>query len=266
LKSKSTYLLPEVDEYLKRTRKSKEIFKEISGLIPGGVNSTIRFFEPYPIYAVKGYGSRLWDVDGNEYIDYCLAYGAMTAGHGKPKIVEALKKQLEDGTLLSVPSPRAGDLAKEITRRIPSIEMLRFTNSGTEATMHAIRLARAVTRRKKVIKIEGAYHGAHDYLLISDKPRRLVLMGSIENPVSTADSLGIPEEVVKLTLVVHFNDVDGLERILRKHENEVAALITEPIMTNSRIILPEKDYLKEVRRLCDYYGVLLIIDEVKTGG
>ena len=258
--------VPELDIYLKRTKKSREVFEEASRFIPGGVNSAIQFFNPYPVYVVKGYGSRLWDVDGNEYIDHCLAYGAMTAGHRNPKIVEAIKKQIEEGgSLLGAPSPKATELAKEISRRIPSIEMIRFTNSGTEATMYAVRLARAVTRRKKIIKMEGAYHGAHDYLLISDKPRRLALMGSIESPASTADSLGTPDEVVKLTIVIHFNDIECLERALKKHENEVAAIVTEAIMTNSGVILPEKDYLKEVRKLCDYHGVLLIIDEVKTG-
>ena len=151
---------------------------------------------------------------GMSILIFCLSYGAMTAGHCNPRIVEALRKQLEDSTLLGVPSPRVGDLAKEIMRRFPCVEVLRFTNSGTEATMHVIRLARAVTRRNMIVKMEGAYHGAHDYLLISDKPGRMVLMGSVRNPATTADSLGIPEEVVKLTLVVHFNDADCLERAL----------------------------------------------------
>ena len=249
-------------------RRSEEFYREACKYLPGGVNSPVRAFKAVggtPFFVAKGKGSRLWDVDGNEYIDFCLSYGAMTAGHCNPRIVEALRKQLEDGTLLGVPSPRVGGPAKEIMRRFPCVEVLRFTNSGTEATMHVIRLARAVTRRNMIVKMEGAYHGAHDYLLISDKPGRMVLMGSVRNPATTADSLGIPEEVVKLTLVVHFNDADCLERALKKHENEVAAVITEPIMTNSGVILPGEGYLKEVRRLCDEYGVLLIIDEVKTG-
>lgn len=262
----STSIPPEVNKFLEKTPGSKKLFEEASRYFPGGVNSAIQFFKPYPVYIAKGYGSKVWDIDGNEYIDFCMAYGAMTAGHRNPAIIEAIRKQVEEkGTLLGAPTPEALSLAKELRKRIPVLEMLRFTNSGGEATMYAVRLARAVTKRDKVIKMEGAYHGAHDYLLISDKPRKYALMGSQHVPASIPDSEGTPEAVAKLTLVAHFNDLDCIEYLLKKHENEIAAIVTEPIQTNSGVILPEVGYLKELRRLADYYAVLLIFDEVKTG-
>ncbi len=252
--------------YESRTRRSRRVFEDASRYFPGGVNSAIQYFSPYPLYVTRGEGSRVWDIDGNEYIDYCLAYGAATAGHRNPEIMRAIKSVADNvGTLLGFPTPSAIGLAKEIVRRFPGVEMLRFTNSGTEATMYAVRLARAVTGRNKIVKVEGAYHGAHDYLLISDKPTRRVLMGSERAPASVPDSAGTPEEVAALTLVVRFNDMDGLERVLRENENEVAAVVMEAVQTNSGLIPPAEGYLKEVRRLTEYYGVLLIIDEVKTG-
>ena len=256
---------PEVEQYLSRTPTSKKNYDDLASLIPGGVNTAIQYFPPYPLYMSKGLGAKLWDVDGIEYVDHCLAYGAMTAGHANPIILDAIREQLPRGTLHGFQGEGAEELTQEIMRRYPAVEMLRFANTGLEATFYATRLARAATGRKIIVKIEGAYHGAHDMLLVSDKPRRRVLLGSRYNPASTADSLGTPDEVVKQTLVVHFNDAEGLERTLREHENEVAAIITEPLQTNSGIITPEKGYFDRVRKLCDDYGVLLIIDEVKTG-
>jgi glutamate-1-semialdehyde 2,1-aminomutase len=255
----------DVEEYVKNTPSSKRYFDIVSEIIPGGVNTAIQFFKPYPLYMTKGFGSRLWDLDGREYVDHCLAYGAMTAGHANPVIVEAIRRQLEQGTLLGFQGTGVDELAHEIMKRYPFLEMVRFANTGMEATFYAVRLARAATGRKLIIKMEGAYHGAHDALLISDKPWRNVVLGSRYSPASTADSLGTPEEVVKQTLVVHFNDIEGLERMLKKYENQVAGIITEPLQTNSGIIVPEKGYFEAVRRLCDDYGMLLIIDEVKTG-
>jgi len=257
--------LSEIDEYVRKTPRSKSYYDTLSKMIPGGVNTAIQFFNPYPLYMSKAAGSKLWDLDGKEYVDHCLAYGAMTAGHTNPVIVEAIKRQLERGTLLGFQGEGIEELVDEIVRRYPSVEMLRFANTGLEATFYALRLARAATGRKLIIKMEGAYHGAHDTTLISDKPWRRVVLGSRYNPASTPDSLGTPEETVKLALVVHFNDINGLERTLKAHENEVAAIITEPLQTNSGIIVPEKGYFEAVRKLCDDYGVLLVIDEVKTG-
>jgi glutamate-1-semialdehyde 2,1-aminomutase len=255
---------PEVEQYVSHTAMSKKNYDALASIIPGGVNTAIQYFPPYPLYMSKGLGARLWDVDGKEYVDHCLAYGAMTAGHANPVILEAIRKQLDRGTLPGFQGEGAEELAREVIRRYPAVEMLRFANTGLEATFYATRLARAATGRKMIVKMEGAYHGAHDLLLVTDKPRRR-LLGSRYTPASVADSLGTPDEVVKQTLVVHFNDPEGLERTLKKHENEIAAIITEPVQTNSGIIPPEKGYFDQVRRLCDDYGVLLIIDEVKTG-
>jgi glutamate-1-semialdehyde 2,1-aminomutase len=253
-------------KYLIKTSKSREMFEEVSAYIPGAVGSAIQFFRPYPIFAQRGYGSKIWDVDGNEYIDHCMSYGAMVAGHRNPEIVEAIVNAVKEyGTLLGAPHPLVGELAKEISSRIPDVEMIRFTNSGGEATMYAIRLARAVTGREKIVKMEGAYHGAHDYLLISDKPSTIQVLGSYEEPRSVPDSLGTPQDVTKLTLTAHFNDIDSVERLFKRYGNEIAAVITEPVQTNMGVVLPEEGYLKELRRLCDYYGALLIFDEVKTG-
>jgi len=258
--------IPEIKIYLEKTQKSKKIFEEAQKYVPGGVASPIRYCKPYPFYVTKGYGSRIWDVDGNEYIDNLMSYGAMTAGHRNPKVVEYIKKFIDEKfTMVGIPTPEMVELAKEITKKIPTMEMVRFCNSGLEATMHCVRLARAVTGRNKIIKIEGGYHGCHDYLLISEKPKNYAQMGPPDSPVSFPNSPGTPEEVVKLTLVVQFNDIDSLEKLLRKQGNEVAAIILEPILTSSGIILPKDDYLKEVRRLCDYYNILMILDEVKTG-
>ena len=238
----------------------------MSKLFPGGVNSAIQFFPPYPVIVERGLGSRLWDVDGNEYIDYVMSYGAMTAGHRNPKIADAIIKVVKEyGTLLGAPSPHPGELAKEIRSRIPDMEMIRFTNSGGEATMYALRVARGVTGRKKIVKMEGAYHGAHDYLLISDKPPDVSMLGPYESPKPVPDSLGTPEEIVNLTITVHFNDIDSMEKVFRKQGGEIAGVITEAVQTNMGVIEPRDGYLKELRRLCDEYGALLIIDEVKSG-
>ncbi len=262
LDSQETY----IKEFLKKTPKSKKVYASVSKLFPGAVNSAIQFFSPYPVFMVKGYGSRLWDVDGNEYIDYCMAYGAMTAGHRNPAIIRRIVETAENyGTLLGAPTIMPAKLAKEIFARIPEVEMMRFTNSGCEATMYALRLARAVTKREKVVKVEGAYHGAHDYLLISDKPHDISALGPYEDPTPLPDSLGTPREVAKLTLTVHFNDVHSMEKVFRHHGNEIAAVIMEAVQTNMGVIEPRDNYLKEVRRICDEYGSLLIIDEVKTG-
>lgn len=252
-------------EYVSLTRNSRKVFEDAARYLPGGVSSAIQFFSPYPVYVTRGEGPKVWDVDGNVYRDFLMAYGAAVAGHRNPVIVEAIKSVAENvGTMLGAPTPSVIGLAKEVIRRFPGVEMLRFTNSGTEATMHAVRLARAVTGGKRVIKMEGAYHGAHDYLLVSDKPARASAMGPWSRPRPVPDSAGVPEEVRRLTLVARFNDVDSVESLLRESGGEVAAIITEPVQTNSGIILPEEGYLKELRRLADYHGALLIFDEVKT--
>lgn len=256
----------EQQEYRRKTSGSAKIFEESSAVFPGGVNSAIQFFPPYPVYVQSGYGSTLLDVEGNSYIDFCLAYGAMTAGHRNPAIVNAIVDQVKErGSILGAPSPGALNLAKEVMHRIPSIKMLRFCNSGAEATMYAVRLARAMTKRDKIIKMEGAYHGAHDYLLVSDKPKDKQVMGPDDRPASVADSAGTPRVVSDLTLVAQFNIIENVEKRLKENQDQVAAIVTEPIQTNSGIVLPREGFLKALRDLADRHSALLIFDEIKAG-
>ncbi len=255
-----------VDEFEKRTPKSREAWERASKLIPGGVGSAIQFKAPYPPYVGDSKGSRVWDLDGNEYIDYSLCYAAMVAGHANPHIVEAVKKQVEHGTLYGLPTTLAGDLAEEIVRRYEGvIDMLRFTQSGVEATQTAIRLARAATGRRKIVKIEGQYHGGTDHLLVSIGGAPADAMGSDEHPNSTADSAGLLPASTEETLVVQFNDLDQMRRAFDEHDGDVAGVIVEPAMTNGGVIPPQTGYLEGVRALCTKEGAVMIMDEVKLG-
>jgi glutamate-1-semialdehyde 2,1-aminomutase len=176
--------------------KSEELFNEAINYLPGGVDSPVRAYKPYPFFAKHAKGSKIFDVDGKTYIDYCLAYGPLVLGHANYKIVQEVKKQLEQGTAFGVPTEKEIDLAKLVVKKVPCAEMVGFVNSGTEATMSAIRLARAATGKKKIIKFEGSYHGAHDYVLVKSGSRT----------VGLPDSPGVPEETTKNTVLIPFND------------------------------------------------------------
>jgi len=253
-----------LEKYIARTLTSKNLYEEAKELIPGGVGSGFRFFEPYPFFIKRAKGSRMWDVDGNEYIDFLMGYNPLVGGHANPIILEAVREQMENGTMYTMPHEKTIELLKELLRRYPMMGMFRLTNSGTESTMHAIRLARGYTG-KKIIKFEGTYHGAHDYVLVSVYPP-LGKVGPRTAPTSVPQGEGIPRDVVKNTIIVPYNDAEILERTLKKYEGEIAALIIEPIMLNNvGVVLPKEGYLKEVRKLTEEYNVLLIFDEVKTG-
>ena len=254
-----------IEDYLKRTPRSATEFERAARLIPGGVGSAIQYRAPYPLYVGDSRGPRVWDVDGNEYIDYMLCYAAMVAGHANPIIVEAIKAQAEKGTLYGMPTALAADLAEEINRRYPVIEMVRFTQSGVEATQTAVRLARAATGRTRIVKIEGSYHGGTDSLLISIGGAPADAIGPPEAPLSTADSAGLLLETVEATVVVQFNDLDGMRAAFDRHEGDVAAVILEPTMTNGGVIAPRPGYLEGVRALTQEKGAVLIFDEVKVG-
>ncbi len=255
-----------VQEYEKRTPKCREAWERASKVIPGGVASAIQFKPPYPLYIGDSKGSRVWDLDGNEYIDYSLCYAAMVAGHANPHIVEAIKKQAEHGTLYGLPTTLAGDLAEEIVRRYEGvIDMLRFTQSGVEATQTAIRLARAATGRKKIVKIEGQYHGGTDHLLVSIGGASAEAMGPDDRPNSTADSAGLLPASTEDTVVVQFNDLDQMRRAFDENDGDVAGVIVEPAMTNGGVIPPLPGYLEGLRELCTAKGAVLIMDEVKLG-
>ena len=239
-------------------RSSKELFEEAKKLFPGGVNSPIRAaVRPYPFYVASAEGAKLKTVEGRELIDYVLGYGPLILGHAHPAVKQALEEQIDKGWLYGTPTELEIELAKKIISHYPSIEMVRFVNSGTEATMTAIRLARGYTGRKKIVKFEGCYHGAHDSVLVKS--------GSAVSHYGLPGSAGVPEELAKLTLVVPFNDVNALEKVMKEEGEQVAAIIIEPVMGNAGVIPPKDNFLKEVRRIASEHGALLIFDEVITG-
>jgi glutamate-1-semialdehyde 2,1-aminomutase len=236
---------------------SEKLYEEALNLMPGGVSSPVRAVKPFPFYTSHAEGSKIFDVDGNEYIDCCLAYGPLILGHAHPVVKEAIREQIEKGWLYGTPVELEIRYAKKIREIYPGMEMVRFVNTGSEATMSVIRVARGFTGRKKIIKIEGSFHGAHDAVLIK--------AGSGATTHGIPNSAGIPEEFVKNTLQVPFNDPEGLSDLLEKNREEIAGLIMEPIMGNSGLILPENGYLREVRKITEENDVLLIFDEIITG-
>jgi glutamate-1-semialdehyde 2,1-aminomutase len=246
-----------------RTPKSREWRERSLKSLPLGVASSFQDAPPYPIFFERARGSRVWDVDGNEYSDYHNGFGVMAVGHAHPKIVEALAERAAIGTHFAQPVAETTLLAEELCRRF-RIDQMRFTNSGTEATMDAIRLARGVTGRDKIVKIEGSYHGHHESVLVSIRPGRDA-MGPRETPASVEFGKGTPKTVTDLTLIVPYNDAEALDRLLQANAGEVAGMIMEPVMMNVGIIDPAPGYLEAVRDSCSRHGVILIWDEVKTG-
>jgi glutamate-1-semialdehyde 2,1-aminomutase len=250
---------------MREMKNSKKLFEEAKKLTPGGVHSALRFFDPYPLFISKAKGSRIYDVDGNQYIDYHLAFGPVILGHAHPSITAAVKNQLDDGVIYGLCSELEVKVAKKIVAHVPSAQMVRFCNTGTEATYHAIRLARAYTRRSKIVKFEGAYHGWHDIVSFSSNPS-LKEAGPQEHPVPVPDTAGLSEDVAKQVIIVPFNDQEMVEKTIRKHHEEIAALITEPILHGSATcITPKEGFLKFLREITQEYGIVLIFDEVVTG-
>jgi len=241
---------------LGKTR-SEELFERAKKVLPSGVNSPVRAFKPYPFFVKGAKGSRIFSVDGDSYIDYCMAYGPLILGHSFERVLDAAREQLEKGTLYGAPTENEVNFAELISRLFPCMEMLRLVNSGTEATMHAIRLARGFTGKKKIIKFEGCYHGAHDCVLVK--------AGSGATSFGAPDSLGIPEETTQNTIVLPYNNYPALEEVIKRESHDIAAVIVEPVIGNAGVILPNDDYLNRLRRLTDDYDILLIFDEVITG-
>ncbi len=248
-------LVPAWKQSKARLKNSEKLYEEALTLLPGGVSSPVRAVKPFPFYVVRAKGSKIFDVDGNEYIDYCLGYGPLLLGHAHPAIKKAVETQLEKGWLFGTPHELELKLAKKIVRYYKSVEMVRFVNSGTEATMSAIRLARGFTSREKILKIEGGFHGAHDAVLVK--------AGSAATAIPA--SKGIPMNLIENTLQVPFNDVEALSEVVEKKKEELAAFILEPVLGNVGLILPEKGYLEEVRKVTAENDVLLIFDEIITG-
>lgn len=234
---------------------SQELFEESKKIIPGGVSSPVRAFKPYPFFVAKGEGSHIYDVDGNSYVDHCLAYGPLILGHADKTVVSDLTNQLTMGTAYGAPTENEIKLSREVINRIPSAEMVRFTNSGTEATMSAIRVARGFTKRDKIVKFEGAYHGAHDYCLVKGGSGAACL----------PDSLGIPLDTTKNTLTVPFNDEEALTELIEKEGENIACIIMEVVMGNIGCVEPKGGYLEFLRKITEENGIVLIFDEVITG-
>jgi glutamate-1-semialdehyde 2,1-aminomutase len=253
----------EIARFKERTPRSAELYARARTAMPFGVASSFQAGDPYPIYLAEGKGSTVTDVDGNRYIDYHNGFGAMVVGHAHPKVRAAIERAAAAGTLFAATTETTVALAEEIKRRF-RIDSVRFTNSGTEATMDAVRLARAASGRDVLVKIEGSYHGHHDSVMYSVVPS-MDSSGPRERPWTVPFSRGIPEETARSTMIVPFNDADGLERLLEENGPRIGALIMEPVMMNIGIVLPLPGYLERVRELCDRHDVILIFDEVKTG-
>jgi len=243
-----------------RYKKSKEMFEEAQLVIPGGVNSPVRAFKSVgltPPFIARANGARLWDVDGNEYIDYVGSWGPLILGHRHPAVIHAIQRCLERGTTYGAPTDLETILAQMIVEALPSVEMVRMVNSGTEATMSALRLARAYTKRNKIVKFEGCYHGHYDSLLIKAGS------GALTHGVPT--SPGVPESIAGNTINARYNDMELLQRIFAEAGSDIAAVIVEPVAGNMGVVPPAEGFLKGLRQLCTQHGALLIFDEVITG-
>jgi glutamate-1-semialdehyde 2,1-aminomutase len=246
-----------------RTRASGEHFERAKAVMPAGVPSQFQCNDPWPVYLERGEGARVWDVDGNEYLDFHNGFGVMCVGHANPVVAAAVKARMDDGTHFAAPTTGSIVVAEELRRRW-GLPHWRFTNSGTESTMDGIHLARGFTGRDVIVKIEGTYHGHHDAVMVSVKPPA-DQMGDRARPASVPYGLGYPEAMTALTRAVPFNDADALAALLAELDGEVAGVIMEPAMMNINIVPPVEGYLERVRELCTRHGAVLIFDEVKTG-
>jgi len=248
--------------------RSREWYERAQQSLIEGVNSPSRgaaVYSPGPIVLERGRGTRVWDLDGNEYIDFMMSFGALIQGHAHPKIVEVVSQTMSDGSHFATATPAESEAAERFQRMVPSAQAVRFTNSGSEATMLALRLARAHTGRTKFLKFEGHYHGWYDPYCLNGHSHPAEQLGPRENPTRFPDSEGIPASVFDDVVLAPWNDLEALESILRRHGRELAAIITEPIMANMGCILPHDGYLQKACDLAHQFGALFILDEVVTG-
>ncbi len=240
--------------------KSEELFKKAINVIPGGVNSPVRAFRAVggvPLFIAKAKGAKIYDVDGNEYIDFVCSWGPLLLGHGNTKIIEEIKLKLEEGTTFGAPTGQEIDLAEKIIEIFPSIDMIRLVSSGTEATMSAIRLARGYTGKDKIVKFEGCYHGHVDSLLVKS--------GSGSMTFGVPTSQGIQKAAAHDTIVLPFNNIEIFEKLIKEHSQDIAAVIMEPVPGNMGVVIPQDGYLKAIRQITEKYNILLIFDEVISG-
>src|SRR5687768_2636535 len=240
--------------------RSQELFKEAQTLMPGGVNSPVRAFRSVgldPLYIARANGSRVWDVDGNEFIDYVGSWGPMILGHANPRVIEAIKLTADNGTSFGACCEQEIELARLVKKFVPSVEVIRMVSSGTEATMSALRLARGFTGRDKIIKFEGCYHGHGDSFLIT--------AGSGAATLGLPDSPGVTKSTAKDTLTARYNDIESVYRLVEENKNEVAAIFIEPVAGNMGCVPANTDFLQKLRELCTSERILLIFDEVMSG-
>jgi len=251
-------------EYVSRTRRSRAHFQQAKRLLPAGVESNVRFFEPYPFYVKRAKGPYIYDIDGNRIIDYALGYGPMILGHDHPEVLRAVRGQVGKGTMYGASSDTAVEYVQMVQKAMPSIEMFRFANSGTEATMHPLRVARAYTGKEKIAKAEGAYHGGHDYALQGlDIPQDM--MRDVRDQPSVPYGKGIPRSISDLVVMYPFNDWGATEEVITKNAEDLAAVIIEPVQAGGGCFVPRDNYLKRLRKLTKDLGIVLIFDEVLTG-
>ncbi len=246
-------------------KKNNALQKRASKVMPLGVNSNFRFWgEGITPYVKKAKGAYLWDVDGNKYIDYRMAFGPIILGHAYDEVNEKVKQEIDAGSMSAMTYELEIEVAEKMVKMCPGLEMVRFACSGTEATMHALRVARAYTGREKIIKFEGMYHGFHDYTLWSTYAP-VESYGNLRNPIPVPSSSGIPRPLIELITTLPFNNTEVLGKTLESFGDQVAAIIAEPCMGNCGAILPQENFLQFIRKQCDKYGIVFVLDEVKTG-
>ena len=251
--------------YRDRTRRSREHIERSRDLIPGGVESNIRLFEPYPFVSAKAEGAYLYDIDGNKLVDYTLGYGPLILGHRHPAVVQAVKEQVDRGSMFGSPTELPTKYVELIQEAMPSMEMFRFTNSGCEATMTSLRVARAYSGKEKIAKAEGSYHGGYDYMMQSVDIPPDKLQKGVKCQPAVPWGKGLPKCVTDLAVVYPFNEWPETEEIITKNADDLAAVIVEPIHAGGGCVAPRDDYLKKMRKLTKDLGILLIFDEVLTG-
>jgi len=253
-----------IPEFKAKTKKSAERFELAQKHLPGGVTGNVKFYSPYPVYAKKAKGSHLWDLDGNEYIDYMLCFGPLIVGHAHPRVVEAISKQIaSDGSqTFGAPHELEYKMAERLKKAFPFADLVRFTNSGLEATLHTLRIAKGYRRKNRIAKFEGAYHGSYDEVLVSLAPPEEAA-GPESVPQSVAGSFGTADSIVSNVQVLPYNDIENTVRLLKAHKNDLAAVIMEPVQRG--FVVPDMEFLKAVRETTKELGIVLVFDEVMSG-
>ncbi len=248
------------------TEKTNAFFERACRVMPFGVSSNFRYWgKGDDIGVARAEGAHFWDFDGNRYIDYRLGFGPVVLGHGYPAVVERVAEAIKSGTVFAFTHELEVAVAERMVQMCPGVDLVRFANSGSEATMHALRIARSHTGREKIIKFEGQYHGMYDYVLFSTASSPVSAMGHRRSPIPVPATSGIPKSIHNLLIALPYNDFETLERTVKQTWGDVAAIIVEPIMGNMGGIMPQPGWLEHIRKLCDEYGIVMIMDEVKTG-